>query len=182
MRPLLRILLFLAFAGCGATPTSTDREATTPAPPSALQPCALEGGTLRVPVAEGWALASSPEGCLLVDERQEGTALSIGALPQEHEASAMLEADVRGFFRESGLLGAEVRFVGRETLDLLGAPTEAHDFLAELEGLGARGGLALARPVGPTWIVVMLFHAPNDGAAREGLVRALEAIEPAPSE
>lgn len=147
-----------------------------------MQPCALEGGTLRVPVAEGWALASSPEGCLLVDERQEGTALSIGALPQEHEASAMLEADVRGFFRDSGILGAGVRFVGRESIDLLGAPTEAHAFLAELEGLGPRGGLALARPVGPTWIVVMLFHAPSDRSARESLVSALEAVEPAPGE
>jgi hypothetical protein len=183
LRLAARSLLLLALAGCGgAATTSTETEPTTPPPPSTLQPCALAGGTLRVPVAEGWALAASPEGCLLVDEAHEGSALSIGALPQEHEASAMLEADVRGFFRDSGILGAHVRFVGRESVDLLGAPTEAHDFLAELEGLGPRGGLALARAVGPTWIVVMLFHAPGDEETRAALVRALEAVEPAPSE
>jgi len=172
-----RWLLAFVLAGCGGATTTTPTETTPEPEPTALQPCALQSAPLRVPVAEGWALASSPEGCLLVDETHEGSALSVAALPQETEAAAALEADVRGFFRDSGILGAEVRFVGREPVALLGEPTEAHQFIADLEGLGTRSGLALARPMGPSWLVVMLFHAPDDLETRQALVRALEAIE-----
>ncbi len=175
MSSAARWLLAIALAGCGGATTTQTETTPDPEPPTTLQPCALESAPLRIPVAEGWALASSPEGCLLVDETHEGSALSIAALPQETEGAAALEEDVRGFFRDSGILGAEVRFVGRETVDLLGEPTEAHDFLAELEGLGTRSGLALARPLGPTWLVVMLFHAPNDADTRGAMVHALEA-------
>lgn len=173
---MARWLLAIALAGCGGATTPTTETTPDPEPPSTLQPCALESAPLRIPVAEGWALASSPEGCLLVDETHEGSALSIAALPQETEAAAALEADVRGFFRDSGVLGGEVRFVGRETVELLGQPTEAHEFLAELEGLGTRSGLVSARPVGPTWLVVVLFHAPGDGDTRASMVQALEAV------
>lgn len=177
MSAAARLCLLFALACGGATTTQTE-PTTEPEPPTAMQPCALEGAPLQVPVAEGWALASSPEGCLLVDERHEGSALSFGALPLESELSARLEADVRGFFRDSGVLGGGVRFVGRATVELLGEPTEAHEFVAELEGLGARSGVALARPVGPTWIVGILFHAPDDEATRAALVGALEATRP----
>lgn len=178
MSSAARFCLLLAF-GCGGAATTPTEPTAAPEPPTAMQPCALESAPLEVPVAEGWALASSPEGCLLVDETHEGSALSIAALPQESELAAALEVDVRAFFRDSGVLGGDVRFVGRETVALLGEPTESHEFLTELEGLGTRSGLALARPVGPTWIVVVLFHAPGDAETRAGLVRALGATRAA---
>ena len=173
-----RALLGWLVAGCAAVPSPVPAE---PAPPPATeQPCGLRGAPLAVPVGEGWALASSPEGCLLVDEQREGVALTLAALPHDLEGVDLLQRDPRTFFRDSGLLGADPRFVGRESVSLLGAATEAQAFVADLEGLGPRGGLAAARRIGPNWMVAILFHAPRDTGAREALVRALEATRTDP--
>ena len=174
----MRLLLPLLLVACGG--------ASAPAEPQpelrsvTHQPCALEGAPLSVPVAEGWALGSSPEGCLLVDERVENTALTLAALPHDLEGAELLAEDPRSFFRDSGLLGADVRFTGRLPIALLGGTTAGEEFVAEIEGIGPRAGLAVARRVGPTWIVALLFHAPGDQNARAALVRALEATRAGP--
>ncbi|MAQ18945.1 MAG: hypothetical protein CMN30_29630 [Sandaracinus sp.] len=168
--------LALLVVGCASAPPPEPEVA--PAPVAAGQPCELEGAPLRVPVAEGWALASSPEGCLLVDETRDGVALTLAALPHDLEGVDALGPDPRGFFRESGLLGAAPRFTGREPVSLLGGSAEGQAFVAELEGLGERAGLAVARRVGPRWMVAIFFHAPGDDEAHGALVRALEATTP----
>lgn len=156
-------ILLSALAGACAAPVQ--HHAIHAAPPSRFQPCALEAGPLELPVGEEFALAASEGACLLIDESQEATFISIAEIRDDEEGSALLQADVRAFLRTSGLLGDAPRFTGRDHALILGQDVEVHTFVATPAGLMTRAGFALSAQVHGGAVLFVGFDETPEGAA-----------------
>ena len=158
------------------TPPASVGAEVTRAP---TQPCQLEGLALGVPVAEGWALGTTPQGCLLIDERRTTAFVMLATLPPNVEGADLLARDFHAFIRDTELLGTDVQFAGSDPLMLLGERTAADRFTSELVGIGPIAGWALHRMVGPVELVVLLVHeSPLRGPSDVGadLRRAVEDL------
>lgn len=141
----------LMLGACGSPQTAS--------PPVSRQPCALGALTLEVPVERGFALAVSEGACLLVDERAEGTLVSFATLPSDAEGAPLLDSDPRRFWRESGLLGDDLRFTGTGELEWLGDSTRVDRFVATPDGLRGRAGFVISGRRGNQHLLVLGLHA-----------------------
>lgn len=164
MSARLSALLTLLSLGCGGAPIApTPPEAS----PVSYQPCALEAGTLEVPVGEHFALAASEGACLLIDESKEGAFVSVVGLMNDEEGFELLRDDLRGFLRATEIVGAP-RFTARDEGVLLGQTVETHSLVTTPPGLPERAGFAVTASL-PGGLV--LFMGLGESPAEAALLR-----------
>lgn len=173
----MRLLAPLLFSlGCGGAVVAP---ATLNDTPMSFQPCALEAGTVELPVSEDFALAASGEACLLIDESQEASFVSIAALSDDEEGFALLQEDLRAFLRASGLLGDSPRFTGRKHAHIFDQDVEAHTFVSTPAGLPQRAGFALH--VFRSRSVILFVGFAGSPIEAEALLERLQSARIAPS-
>ncbi len=176
-RALAASVLLLASACAGHPPPT--RSAADDAPRRA---CVLEGSLrLRIPVPRGYALAASPQACVLVNEDAHDTALlSFASLPAEGaEAEAILGAEdgARRWLRASGLVGANTTNLDDGVdAQLFGRARRAYGLHAEPHGLGPSEVLVLhARRAGEL-LLVMIISPEGDELHRRELLELLANV------
>ncbi|NOY91244.1 MAG: hypothetical protein GXP55_08540 [Deltaproteobacteria bacterium] len=176
-RALSAGLLCVASACAGhAQPT---RSAADDAPRRA---CVLEGSLrLRIPVPRGYALATSPQACVLVNESANDAALlSFASLPADGaEAEAILgtEDGARRWLRASGLVGTDASEIADPVeLRLFARTRHAYGLQAQPASLGPSDVFVLhARRAGEL-LVIMIISPRDDQAHRRELLELLAGV------
>jgi len=168
-RSALALALLMATACAGQAPPA--RSAADDAPHRA---CVLEDSLrLEIPVPRGYALATSPQACVLVNEDAHDAALlSFAALPTGGpEAEAILGADdgARRWLRGSGLVGTDTSQIAEPVeARLFGHARRAYGLHAEPAGLGSSDVLVLSsRRAGELLLVMIISPEGDEGHQRE---------------
>lgn len=169
------VLLATVVIGCGGAPI-TPTEPVAPA--VSYQPCALEAGTLEVPVGEDFALVASEDACLLIDESKEGTFVSVAVLMSDEEGFELLRDDLREFLRASEIVGAP-RFTGRDEGTLFAQTVETHSLVATPPGLPERAGFAVTASLpGALVLFIGLGESPADAAHLRRVLNSVQLRAP----
>ena len=175
--PLIACVALMA-AACGGQAPPT-RSAADDAPHRA---CVLEDQLrLEVPVPRGYALATSPQACVLVNESANDAALlSFASLPADgNDAEIILSTGdgARRWARGSGLLGTGATDVDevRET-PLFGHTSPAYGLLANPAGLGASEVLVLRAQRAGELLLVMVISPRGDEAHQRELLELLASV------
>jgi len=149
------------------------------------RPCALAAGalTLYVPVPDGFALAVSPEACMLVDEASDSPVfLTFTAIPMDSDRAedALLGATpdgVRAWALATELLGPDARPHAEGRSLLFGEPAPYFVLRATPPGLEmTRDALLMSAPAGAEHVVILAVMPPDDEARREGLLSLVAAV------
>lgn len=175
--PGLTLGLMMLPACAGHTPPA--RSAADGAP---HRECALLGSLrLRIPVPHGYALAISPQACVLVNEDANDAALiSFASMPTDGaEAEAMLgsEDGARRWAQASGLLGTDTEALD-DALDarLFGRPARAYGLTGRPAGLGPSEIYVLSRRRAGELLLIMLITPEHDTAHRAELLELLASV------
>jgi len=144
--------------------------------------CALEG-TLRlsIPVPRGYALAISPQACVLVNESaQDAALLSFASMPVDGpEAEAMLgsEDGARVWAQASGLFGADAVPLDQAVpARLFGREVSAHGLAGQPAGLGRSHILLLSARRAGELLLVMVIAPEDDDAHQAELLELLASV------
>lgn len=176
------VVLALSALGCGsATPAAQPTEAgPAPAP---LEPCALAGGgiLLRIPRPAGFAVARSPEACMVAEEGSELPFFyTVTAAAADDERAAALDAPggLRAWAARSDLFEEPPRAVGEQELVVSGQSVQAVRLVGRPAGLSVpREVLAAVLRRGSLRIVVMAIYDPQDEGDRQRARSLLQAIQ-----
>jgi len=183
------VVMSLAAAACGGAAESTEpaqagsKDTGLSLQDARREVCSLGGGSVRVVVSipEGFALARTPEGCMVAEEHGRVpsfvtvSAIGVDEAGPEHELG---EPDgVLAWVEATGLLGDDLARVGEGRTELLGSPVDYVRVVGEPQGLGVRREVALMSVRQTSYhVVVMVVYPPGDEPARARTMGLLEGI------
>lgn len=163
--------------GCGGASTTHGTVAAN----APYRECALGSARLSIPVPLGYALAVSPEACVLVNEDARDAALISFAALDGHSAegeAVLAGADgARDLMRASGLFGADTAPLD-EPLEvrLFGRDSSAHGLRGRPQGLGPSEIYVLSRERAGEALLVMLITPEDASELRAQLLTLLAGV------
>lgn len=192
--PALAALAALALAACGGGTSNGGAAESAAEDPAAhgleleledarREVCPLAGGAVRlaVTIPEGFALARTPESCMVAEEQGEVPLfVTLSAVSVDDAGPEQLLGEPEGvlqWVRATALLGPEPSTVGEGETRLLGQTTVYHRVVGSPQGLGVRREVALMTVQQASHhVIVMAMYEPGDDRGRARALALLRGI------